>query len=196
MIFSIAQIPAFKDWLAKATRMYDRPILDVVNPDGDPVGGNVFTWPVVSTGGTLVLFAGILAVLVLGVHARVAVREWAATVHELRLAILTVTSVPALAYVMNLRRTGLPVAGPGLVRGGRLRLGHLGQRAARGVAGDRRARVRAVARAPGGPREGPAAQGAALDAALPPRCRLTSDNGWASTRLPHHALSVRPGSLW
>ncbi|MER6289219.1 L-lactate permease [Streptomyces sviceus] len=102
VIFSVAQIPAVKDWLAKATRMYDWPFLDVVNPDGDPVGGNVFTWPVVSTGGTLVLFAGILTALVLGVHARVAVREWAATVHELRFAILTVTSVLALAYVMNL----------------------------------------------------------------------------------------------
>ncbi|MFI0539225.1 L-lactate permease [Streptomyces sp. WSLK1-3] len=102
VIFSVAQIPPVKDWLAKATRTYDWPFLDVVSPDGDPVGGNVFTWPVVSTGGTLVLIAGILTALVLGVHARVAVREWAATVHELRFAILTVTSVLALAYVMNL----------------------------------------------------------------------------------------------
>ncbi|MFF7175409.1 L-lactate permease [Streptomyces pseudovenezuelae] len=102
VIFSVAQIPAVKDWLAQATRTYDWPFLDVVNPDGDPVGGNVFTWPVVATGGTLVLFAGILTALVLGVHARVAVREWAATVHELRFAILTVTFVLALAYIMNL----------------------------------------------------------------------------------------------
>ena len=102
VIFSVAQVPAVKDWLAKATRMYDWPFLNVVSPDGDPVGGNVFTWPIVSTGGSLVLLAGILTALVLGVHARVAVREWAATVHELRFAILTVTSVLALAYVMNL----------------------------------------------------------------------------------------------
>ncbi|MFJ6392959.1 L-lactate permease [Streptomyces sp. NPDC091972] len=102
VIFSVAQVPAVKDWLAKATRTYDWPFLNVVDPDGDPVGGNVFTWPVVSTGGTLVLLAGVLTALVLGVHARGAVREWAATVHELRFAILTVTSVLALAYVMNL----------------------------------------------------------------------------------------------
>ncbi|WP_328976783.1 L-lactate permease [Streptomyces canus] len=102
VIFSVAQIPAVKDWLAKATRKCDWPFLNVVNPDGDPVGGNVFTWPIVATGGTLVLLAGVLTALVLGVHARVAVREWAATVHELRFAILTVTSVLALAYVMNL----------------------------------------------------------------------------------------------
>ncbi|MER7721488.1 L-lactate permease [Streptomyces flaveolus] len=101
-IFSVAQIPAVKDWLAKTTQTYDWPFLDVVDPEGTPVGGNVFSWPIVSTGGTLVLFAGLATAVVLGVHARVAVREWLATVHELRYAILTVTSVLALAYVMNL----------------------------------------------------------------------------------------------
>ncbi|MEV6386247.1 L-lactate permease [Streptomyces sp. NPDC051773] len=102
VIFSVAQLPAVKNWLAGATRTYDWPFLNVAGPDGEPVGGNVFTWPIVSTGGTLVLLAGVLTAVVLGVHARVAVREWAATVHELRFAILTVTSVLALAYVMNL----------------------------------------------------------------------------------------------
>ncbi|MFE0926831.1 L-lactate permease [Streptomyces mutabilis] len=101
-VFSVAQIPAVKDWLAKATQTYDWPFLDVADPEGNPVGGNVFSLPVVSTGGTLVLFAGLATAAVLGVHARVAVREWLATVHELRFAILTVTSVLALAYVMNL----------------------------------------------------------------------------------------------
>ncbi|MFJ9675549.1 L-lactate permease [Streptomyces sp. NPDC101221] len=101
-VFSVAQIPAVKDWLAKATQSYDWPFLDVADPGGNPVGGNVFSWPIVSTGGTLVLFAGVATAVVLGVHARVAVREWLATVHELRFAILTVTSVLALAYVMNL----------------------------------------------------------------------------------------------
>ncbi|GCB48800.1 L-lactate permease [Streptomyces sp. NL15-2K] len=101
-IFSIAQIPAIKDWLAEATQTYDWPFLNVVDTDREPVGGNIFSWPIVSTGGTLVLLAGVCTAVVLGVHARVAVREWAATVYELRFAILTVTSVLALAYVMNL----------------------------------------------------------------------------------------------
>ncbi|MEU0111636.1 L-lactate permease [Streptomyces sp. NPDC006251] len=102
VIFSVAQIPAVKDRLAEATQTFDWPFLDVAGPDGEPVGGNIFSWPVVSTGGTLVLLAGICTAVVIGVHARVAVREWLATVHELRFAILTVTSVLALAYVMNL----------------------------------------------------------------------------------------------
>ncbi|MFE1035120.1 L-lactate permease [Streptomyces sp. NPDC058807] len=101
-VFSVAQIPAVKDWLARATQTYDWPFLDVTGPEGNPVGGNVFSLPIVSTGGTLVLLAGLATAAVLGVHARVAAKEWLATVHELRFAILTVTSVLALAHVMNL----------------------------------------------------------------------------------------------
>ncbi|MFE6162351.1 L-lactate permease [Streptomyces sp. NPDC056486] len=101
-IFSIAQIPPVKDLLAKATQTFDWPFLNVGNPDGDPVAGNLFSLPLVATGGTLVLLAGVATAAIIGVHARVAVREWLATVHELRFAILTVTSVLALAYVMNL----------------------------------------------------------------------------------------------
>ncbi|WP_306323749.1 MULTISPECIES: L-lactate permease [unclassified Streptomyces] len=101
-IFSLAQIPAIKDWLAKANWVFDWPFLNVADPSGKPVGGNIFTLPIFSTGGTLVLIAGLFTAVVIGVHARDAVREWLGTVHELRFAILTVTSVLALAYVMNL----------------------------------------------------------------------------------------------
>ncbi|MEU1804225.1 L-lactate permease [Streptomyces sp. NPDC019937] len=101
-IFSLAQIGPVKDLLAKATRTIDWPFLDVAAPDGKPVGGNLFALPLVATGGTLVLLAGIATAAVLRVAARDALGEWAATVRELRHAILTVTSVLALAYVMNL----------------------------------------------------------------------------------------------
>ncbi|MGA4841516.1 L-lactate permease [Streptomyces sp. G45] len=101
-VFSAAQIPPVKDLLARATRTFDWPFLDVADPAGEPVGGNVFALPLVATGGTLVLLAGVGTAAVLGVPARAAAREWAATVRELRFAILTVTSVLALAYVMNL----------------------------------------------------------------------------------------------
>ncbi|MEU7153091.1 L-lactate permease [Streptomyces sp. NPDC045470] len=101
-VFSLAQVPPVKDLLARATRTFDWPFLDVAGPDGKPAGGNVFSLPLLATGGTLVLLAGVLTAAALGVRAATAVREWAATVRELRLAILTVTSVLALAYVMNL----------------------------------------------------------------------------------------------
>lgn len=102
VVFSLAQIPPFNDWIAGATRAFDWPLLNVAAPDGEPVGGNVFTLPLVATGGTLVLIAGLVTAAVLGVRARTAAKEWLATVHELRFAILTVVSVLALAYVMNL----------------------------------------------------------------------------------------------
>ncbi|OPF82886.1 lactate transporter [Streptomyces antioxidans] len=101
-IFSIAQIGPVKDLLAKATRAFDWPFLDVADPDGKAVSANVFSIPLIATGGTLVLVAGVATAVVLKVPAGDALREWAATVRELRHAILTVTSVLALAYVMNL----------------------------------------------------------------------------------------------
>ncbi|MFE1960202.1 L-lactate permease [Streptomyces sp. NPDC059479] len=102
VIFSVAQIPPVKDLLAKATQVFDWPFLDVADSAGEPVGANVFSLPLVATGGTLVLLAGLFTAAVLGVRAGDAAREWAGTVYELRYAILTVTSVLALAYVMNL----------------------------------------------------------------------------------------------
>ncbi|MFJ1750212.1 L-lactate permease [Streptomyces sp. NPDC088116] len=101
-IFSLAQIPPVKELLAKATRVFDWPFLNAADAEGNPVGANVFSLPLVATGGTLVLLAGLVTAAVLGVRAGDAAREWAATVYELRYAILTVTSVLALAYVMNL----------------------------------------------------------------------------------------------
>ncbi|WP_405985982.1 L-lactate permease [Streptomyces sp. NBC_00872] len=102
VIFSVAQIPPVKDLLAKATQVFDWPFLDVADSAGKPVGANVFSLPLVATGGTLVLLAGVFTAVVLGVRVGDAAREWAGTVYELRYAILTVTSVLALAYVMNL----------------------------------------------------------------------------------------------
>lgn len=51
-------------------------------PRASRSGGNVLTLPLVSTGGTLVLLAGLCTAVVLRAHARVAVEEWAATVRE------------------------------------------------------------------------------------------------------------------
>ncbi|SCF87190.1 L-lactate permease [Streptomyces sp. Ncost-T10-10d] len=101
-VFSVARIPPAKELLTEATRVSNRPLLDVANPAGKPVGANLFTLPVIATGGTLVLLAGLVTTVVLRVRPRAAAREWAGTVYELRYAILTVTSVLALAYVMNL----------------------------------------------------------------------------------------------
>jgi lactate permease len=102
VIFSIAVLPPVKKLLDKATWKFHWPGLNVAAPNGKPVSGNTFSLPFLNTGGTLVLLAGILTAALLAVSAGGAASEWLATVKELRFAILTVTGVLALAYVMNL----------------------------------------------------------------------------------------------
>ncbi|WP_328459026.1 L-lactate permease [Amycolatopsis sp. NBC_00438] len=102
VIFSLAVLPPIKKLLDKATWKFHWPGLNVAGPNGKPVSGNTFSLPFLNTGGTLVLIAGIITAVVLAVRASGAASEWLATVKELRFAILTVTSVLALAYVMNL----------------------------------------------------------------------------------------------
>jgi lactate permease len=102
LIFAIGQIPAVKQLLAKATTSFHWPLLNVAGPAGKPVSGNNFSLPLLTAGGTLVLVAGVITALLLRVPAKASLIEWAKTVHELRFAIITVTGVLALAYVMNL----------------------------------------------------------------------------------------------
>jgi lactate permease len=117
VIFAIGQIPFVKALLVKATWAFHWPLLDVHAANGKPVSANNFSIPWLSAGGTLVLIAGIVTAAVLRISARDALAEWARTVHELRFAILTVTGVLALAYVMNLSgqttSIGLFIAGAG-----------------------------------------------------------------------------------
>ena len=101
-IFAIAQIPAIKTVLAKATISFHWPLLNIVSSAGKAVSGNRFSLALLAAGGTLVLIAGIITAIALPLSARAAAEEYAATVHQLRFAILTVTGVLALAYVMNL----------------------------------------------------------------------------------------------
>ncbi len=102
VIFSIAVLPPVKRLLDKATWKFHWPGLNVAAPNGKPVSGNTFSLPFLNTGGTLVLLAGVVTAAILAVRAGDTAREWLATVKELRFAILTVTGVLALAYVMNL----------------------------------------------------------------------------------------------
>ncbi len=102
VIFSLAVLPPIKKLLDKATWKFHWPGLNVAGPNGKPVSGNTFSLPFLNTGGTLVLLAGLITAAILAVSASGTAQEWLATVKELRFAILTVTGVLALAYVMNL----------------------------------------------------------------------------------------------
>ena len=101
-VFSVTQIPAVKTFLAEhATISFAWPGLDVANAAGDPIS-TTFRLGWVSTGGTLLFISGIIVALAYGVSVGRALRAYGATVHQLRYTILTVVSVLALAYVMNL----------------------------------------------------------------------------------------------
>jgi lactate permease len=103
VIFSLANIPAVVDFLAKEpfTYIFDWPGLDITNSAGDPVPTQYkFNW--LPAAGTMLVIAGLISMVILKVKPRKALKTYAATYVELSSAIITVMAVLALAYVMNL----------------------------------------------------------------------------------------------
>ena len=102
-IFSITNIPAVVDFLAKEpwTYLFDWPGLDIVNA---PVTRSLtqfrFNW--LPAAGTLLVIAGLISMVILKIKPGRAFKTYLATYVELRSAIITVMAVLALAYVMNL----------------------------------------------------------------------------------------------
>jgi lactate permease len=85
-VFSIAQLPAVKDELAGSpwTTSFDWPGLDVRNPDGDALPSLTFNFNWLPAAGTLMLISGLITMAAIGLA-----------------AVLVVTAVLALAYVVN-----------------------------------------------------------------------------------------------
>jgi len=103
VIFSITNIPAVVDYLAKApwTYLFDWPGLDILNAAGDPVPTQFkFNW--LPAAGTLLIIAGLITMVILKVSPARALKTYVATLVELHSAIITVMAVLGLAYVMNL----------------------------------------------------------------------------------------------
>jgi lactate permease len=102
-VFSIAQIPAVKDWLAEKpwTTSFEWPGLDVRNPDGEALSSLTFNFNWLPAAGTLMLISGLITMVVIGVGPARALRVLGATLDQLKWAIVTVAAVLALAYVMN-----------------------------------------------------------------------------------------------
>jgi lactate permease len=102
-VLAIAQIPAVKDKLAEKpwTTTFQWPGLDVVNPDGDPLTSLTYNVNWLPAAGTLLLISGLITMLVLRVSPGRSLGIFAASLDQLKWAILTVASVLALAYVMN-----------------------------------------------------------------------------------------------
>jgi lactate permease len=102
LVFGLAQWGPLKDWLTNAGTEWQWPGLDVVNAKGKPPTSLTykFGWP--NAAGTLLLVAGLLTMLTLRFNPMRAIRVMGRTLYELRWATLTVATVLALAYVMNL----------------------------------------------------------------------------------------------
>ena len=102
-VLAIAQIPAIKDKLAEKpwTTTFQWPGLDVVNPDGDPLTSLTYNVNWLPAAGTLLLISGLITMLVLRVSPGRSLGIFAASLDQLKWAMLTVASVLALAYVMN-----------------------------------------------------------------------------------------------
>lgn len=103
VIFSISQLPMVKTWLtAHGTFAFAWPGLDVVNGAGKPVAAQLFKLDHIKATGTLLLLSGIITTVVYRISPRQALVAYKDTLVQLKFTILTVASVLALSFVMNL----------------------------------------------------------------------------------------------
>jgi lactate permease len=102
-IFALAQITwlPIKDALEGRTLTFHWPGLEVLNAKGQEPKAVMFKFNWLSAAGTLLLISGLLTMPVIRVGLGRALRVYAATLNQLKWAILTVAAVLALAYVMN-----------------------------------------------------------------------------------------------
>jgi lactate permease len=102
VVFALAQWSPIKDFLAARASKFDWPGLDILNAKGKPPTSVTFNFNWGSAAGTLLLVSGLLTMLALRFSPGRALRVLGRTLNELKWATLTVASVLALAYVMNL----------------------------------------------------------------------------------------------
>jgi lactate permease len=100
-VFVICQITAVKKLLDKATSVVHWPGLHLYTAAGKPSAVSNFTLNLLTTPGTQMLVAGIITMVVLRLSVGGALKAYAATLYQLRFAIVTVMAVLALAFVMN-----------------------------------------------------------------------------------------------
>ncbi|MET8536627.1 L-lactate permease [Streptomyces sp. NPDC005065] len=103
VVFAVSQLNSVKAWLAHGAETFAWPGLHVADAaTGAPSKATIFAFNWLPATGTLLLFSGLVTALALQVRPGIAVRAYRRTLHQLCWAVLTVASVLALAYVMNL----------------------------------------------------------------------------------------------
>lgn len=102
-VFSLAQIPFFKTWLAQVGSVtFAWPGLDITDSAGKPVTGTKFKLDHFKATGTLLLFSGLITMVLYKIAAPQGLRIYRDTLVQLRWTIVTVTAVLGLSFVMNL----------------------------------------------------------------------------------------------
>jgi lactate permease len=101
-VFAIAQINSVKTALDSVTKEFNWPGLHVLNSKGEAPTSATFKFNWLNSAGTLLLISGLITMPVLKMGVVRAVKAYAATLDQLKTAIVTVMAVLALAYVMNL----------------------------------------------------------------------------------------------
>jgi lactate permease len=102
-VFVIANwVNPVKDFLGKATKSFDWPGLHVLTAKGTAPKSLTFKFDWLAAAGTMLLIAGLLTMLALRIRPRMALESYVSALKQLKWAILTVATVLALAYVMNL----------------------------------------------------------------------------------------------
>jgi lactate permease len=121
VVFALAQIGPVKDFLDKPTQEFDWPGLNIVGGTGEAPSSVTYKFNWLGAAGTLLLISGILTMVFLRLSPGRALRVYAHSLNQLKWATLTVASVLALAYVMNLSgqtiTIGTWIAGAGGVLG-------------------------------------------------------------------------------
>jgi lactate permease len=91
-----------KDFLTGTTQTVDWPGLHVLNAKGVAPKSVAFKFDYLAAAGTMLLLSGLITMAILRIHPRVGLRSYGQALRQLGWAILTVATVLALAYVMNL----------------------------------------------------------------------------------------------
>ena len=101
-VFSVSQIPVVKSWLTAAGGFsFSWPGLDVVGANGKPASSQIMRFDHLKATGTLLLISGLITLALYRIRLGAGVRIYIKTLSMLRWTILTVCSVLALSFVMN-----------------------------------------------------------------------------------------------
>jgi lactate permease len=102
VVLGVTSLHVVATELDKATDVFKWPGLHVLNAKGKPPTSETFKMTWLTAAGTWLFVSGVLTVIVLRVRPALALRIYGRTLNQIKWAVLTVCSVLALAYVMNL----------------------------------------------------------------------------------------------